>query len=69
MESAALILAQDLHQPDRAADAYRRASELFVTQGKGYIRCIHCHNLSLLFTLLKLGSVDRGAEQLEKAAK
>jgi hypothetical protein len=33
MESAALILAQNLHQPDRAADAYRRASELFVTQG------------------------------------
>ncbi|KAI8579242.1 hypothetical protein K450DRAFT_243462 [Umbelopsis ramanniana AG] len=47
MESAAQILAQNLHQPDRAADAYRRASELFVTQG----------------------SVDRGAEQLEKAAK
>jgi len=34
MESAAQILAQNLHQPDRAADAYRRASELFVTQGK-----------------------------------
>ncbi|KAJ2956156.1 hypothetical protein NQZ79_g7943 [Umbelopsis isabellina] len=47
MESAAQILAQNLQQPDRAADAYRRASELFVTQG----------------------SVDRGAEQLEKAAK
>jgi hypothetical protein len=33
MESAAQILAQNLQQPDRAADAYRRASELFVTQG------------------------------------
>lgn len=37
MESAAQILAQNLHQPDRAADAYRRASELFVTQGKKII--------------------------------
>ncbi|KAF7729568.1 hypothetical protein EC973_004243 [Apophysomyces ossiformis] len=47
MENAALVLAQNLNQPQRAAEAYQRASDLFMTQG----------------------SIDRAAEQLEKAGK
>ncbi|KAI8384375.1 uncharacterized protein BYT42DRAFT_493520 [Radiomyces spectabilis] len=47
MESAALILAQNLNQPQRAAEAYQKASDLFMTQG----------------------SIDRAAEQLEKAGR
>ncbi|KAL0076580.1 soluble NSF attachment protein [Phycomyces blakesleeanus] len=47
MESAALILTQNLGQPQRAAEAYQQASDLFMTQG----------------------SIDRAAEQLEKAGR
>ncbi|KAG0171529.1 hypothetical protein DFQ28_000874 [Apophysomyces sp. BC1034] len=47
MENAALVLAQNLNQPQRAAEAYQRASDLFMTQG----------------------SIDRAAEQLEKAGR
>ncbi|KAI7887860.1 uncharacterized protein EV154DRAFT_426736 [Mucor mucedo] len=47
MESAAFILAQNLNQPQRAAEAYQRASDYFMTQG----------------------SIDRAAEQLDKAGK
>lgn len=35
METAAQIVAQNMKQPERAAEAYRRASELFVTHGSG----------------------------------
>ncbi|KAI8988830.1 soluble NSF attachment protein [Pilobolus umbonatus] len=47
MENAAYILASNLNQPQRAADAYQRASNYFMTQG----------------------SIDRAAEQLEKAGR
>lgn len=47
IENAAFILAQNLNQPQRAAEAYQRASDYFMTQG----------------------SIDRAAEQLDKAGK
>lgn len=34
LENAAFILAQNLNQPQRAAEAYQRASNYFMTQGK-----------------------------------
>ncbi|KAG0953018.1 hypothetical protein G6F57_005513 [Rhizopus arrhizus] len=46
-ENAAFILAQNLNQPQRAAEAYQKASNFFMTQG----------------------SIDRAAEQLEKAGR
>jgi phosphoglycerate-specific signal transduction histidine kinase len=46
-ESAAFIIAHNLNQPQRAADAYQRASNFFMTQG----------------------SIDRAAEQLDKAGR
>ncbi|CAO3702984.1 unnamed protein product [Rhizopus stolonifer] len=46
-ENAAFILANNLSQPQRAAEAYQRASNFFMTQG----------------------SIDRAAEQLEKAGR
>ena len=33
LENAAFILAQNLNQPQRAAEAYQRASNYFMTQG------------------------------------
>ncbi|RCI04333.1 hypothetical protein CU098_012623 [Rhizopus stolonifer] len=47
LENAAFILAQNLNQPQRAAELYQRASNYFMTQG----------------------SIDRAAEQLEKAGR
>ncbi|KAI8977020.1 hypothetical protein BDF20DRAFT_820816 [Mycotypha africana] len=47
LESAAFLLAQNLNQPQRAAEAYQRASDYFMTQG----------------------SIDRAAEQLDKAGR
>lgn len=47
IENAAFILAHNLNQPQRAAEAYQRASDYFMTQG----------------------SIDRAAEQLDKAGK
>jgi hypothetical protein len=35
-ESAAFILAQNLNNPQRAAEAYQRASNFFMTQGNYY---------------------------------
>ncbi|KAI9260494.1 hypothetical protein BDA99DRAFT_512285 [Phascolomyces articulosus] len=47
LENAALLLAQQLNQPQRAAEFYQRASNMFMTGG----------------------SIDRAAEQLEKAGR
>ncbi|KAG2217190.1 hypothetical protein INT45_005399 [Circinella minor] len=47
LENAALLLAQQLSQPQRAAEFYQRASNMFMTGG----------------------SIDRAAEQLEKAGR
>ncbi|KAI9472919.1 hypothetical protein BDB00DRAFT_793510 [Zychaea mexicana] len=50
LENAALLLAQQLNQPQRAAELYQRASNMFMTR-------VHA------------GSIDRAAEQLEKAGR
>lgn len=34
LESGALIVAQNMNQPQRAAEMYQRASDLFMTAGK-----------------------------------
>jgi hypothetical protein len=34
MENAGFLLAQNLNQPQRAADAYKQASDLFMADGK-----------------------------------
>ncbi|ORY93878.1 hypothetical protein BCR43DRAFT_442992 [Syncephalastrum racemosum] len=47
LENAALILVQNLDQPQKAAEMYQRASDLFMTNG----------------------SIDRAAEQLQKAGR
>jgi hypothetical protein len=65
LENAAFILAQNLNQPQRAAEAYQRASNYFMTQGTIRIK----KPVADVDFKCFIGSIDRAAEQLEKAGK